>query len=76
MILIGYFIVMLRKLYMIPFDVPDRDWNIVKIMSIYPETMKTSMEMYQRFMISPSPLNRTESEKLAVVVSSKASSFH
>ncbi|SVC56235.1 uncharacterized protein METZ01_LOCUS309089 [marine metagenome] len=40
-------------------------------MSIHPETMKSSMEMYQRLMFSPSPLNRSEREMLAVVVSSK-----
>ena len=61
----------LRKLYNDAIQRAGRIWNIVKIMSIHPETMKSSMEMYQRLMFSPSPLNRSEREMLAVVVSSK-----
>ena len=45
--------------------------DIVKYMSIHPEAMKSSMELYKCLMFAPSPLNRSEREMLAVVVSAR-----
>ena len=53
-----------------------RVWNIVKCMSIHPEAMKSSMELYKCLMFAPSPLNRSEREMLAVVVSAKNGCFY
>lgn len=46
-----------------------RIWNIVSIMSQNPRTMKSSMEFYSALMFGRSPLNRSQREMLAVVVS-------
>lgn len=46
-----------------------RVWNIVRIMSLNPRTMKSSMEMYGATMFAESPLSRQQREMLAVVVS-------
>ena len=42
-----------------------------KIDSRHPEAMKNSMELYKCLMFTPSPLNRSEREMLAVVVSAR-----
>ena len=46
-----------------------RIFNIVKIMSLNPETMRTSMGMYISTMMGSSPLTRAQREMLATVVS-------
>ena len=45
-------------------------FNIVKAMSLRPEVLKRSIELYREVMFGPSPLSRQERELLAVVVSS------
>ena len=45
-------------------------FNIVKAMSLRPEVLKGSIELYREVMFGPSPLSRQERELLAVVVSS------
>jgi uncharacterized peroxidase-related enzyme len=44
-------------------------FNIVKAMSLRPEVLKRSMELYTGIMFGPSGLSRQERELLAVVVS-------
>ena len=44
-------------------------WNILRIMSPNPGTLRASMALYQRIMHGPSPLSRAQREMLAVVVS-------
>ena len=44
-------------------------YNIVRSMSLNPEVLKASMEMYKAIMFGPSPLTRQERELLATVVS-------
>ncbi len=44
-------------------------FNIVKAMSLNPETLRASMELYRAVMFGCSELSRTERELLAVVVS-------
>ena len=44
-------------------------FNIVKAMSLRPEVLKQSMEMYQAIMFGPSSLTRAERELLATVTS-------
>ncbi len=52
-----------------------RVWNIVKLMSLNPKTLATSMDLYGAIMHQPSPLTRAQREMLAVVVS-KANACH
>ena len=44
-------------------------FNIVKAMSLGPEVLKASMEMYRAIMFGPSGLTRAERELLATVTS-------
>jgi uncharacterized peroxidase-related enzyme len=44
-------------------------FNIVKAMSLNPETLHASMDLYRAVMLGPSELSRAERELLAVVVS-------
>ena len=46
-----------------------RVWNILRIMSPNPETLRASMRVYLATMHGPSPLTRAQREMLAVVVS-------
>ncbi len=52
-----------------------RVWNIVRIMTPNPESMRTSMSFYVAIMHARSPLSRAQREMLAVVVS-KANNCH
>ena len=45
-------------------------WNIVKIMSLNPNTLQGSMRFYKTIMFGKSPLSRGQREMLATVVSS------
>jgi len=45
-------------------------FNIVKAMSLRPETLQASMGMYRTIMFGPSSLSRAERELLATVTSS------
>ena len=44
-------------------------FNVVKAMSLRPEVLKRSMEMYRAIMFGPSGLTRAERELLATVTS-------
>jgi len=46
-----------------------RVWNIVRIMTPNPKTLRESMNMYLASMYAGSPLSRAQREMLAVVVS-------
>ena len=60
-----------KKKYNAALSQSGRICNIVKCMSIHPEAMKSSMELYKCLMFAPSPLIRSEREMLAVVVSTR-----
>ena len=45
-------------------------WNIVKVMSLNPNTLQGSMRFYKTIMFGKSPLSRSQREMLATVVSS------
>ena len=62
---------LLQKEYNAALNRSGRIWNIVKYMSIHPEAMKRSMESNNCLMFAPSPLNRSEREMLAVVISAR-----
>lgn len=44
-------------------------WNIVRLMSLSPGTLRASMNLYAAVMHAPSPLSRALREAIAVVVS-------
>ena len=44
-------------------------FNILKVQSLSPHTLKASMQMYRATMFGPSGLSRAEREMLATVVS-------
>ena len=48
-----------------------RVWHIVQIMSLNPEAMRDSMEMYLTILKGESPLSRAQREMLATVVSAE-----
>ena len=45
-------------------------FNIVRSMSLSPESLRASMGLYRAIMFGPSPLSRQDRELLATVVSS------
>lgn len=49
-----------------------RVWNIVHIMSLNPEVLRTSISFYRAVMFGGSPLSRVQRELLATVVSAEA----
>jgi alkylhydroperoxidase family enzyme len=59
----------LKKEYQAALKRAGRIWNIVSIMSVNPRAMKTSMDFYSAIMMGKSPLNRSQREMLATVVS-------
>ena len=59
----------LKQLYEEAQSRAGRVWNIVSIMSQNPAAMKASMQVYMTIMFGPSPLNRSQREMLATVVS-------
>lgn len=48
-----------------------RVWNIVRIMSLNGEAMRTSMRFYAAIMFGESPLTRAQREMLATVTSAE-----
>lgn len=65
----------LRKQYSAAIQRAGRVWNIVKVMSLNPRTLRASMDVYLSAMHGPSGLTRAQREMLAVVVS-KANDCH
>jgi alkylhydroperoxidase family enzyme len=65
----------LRREYEAAIQRAGRVWNIVKLMSLNPRTLRASMGVYLSAMHGPSPLTRAQREMLAVVVS-KANGCH
>jgi alkylhydroperoxidase family enzyme len=51
-------------------------FNIVRSMSLNPEVLKASIEMYRAIMFGPSPLTRQERELLATVVSAENECYY
>ena len=60
---------LLKSLYEAAVRRAGRVWNIVRIKSLNPRTLKASTDFYAAVMYGPSPLTRGQREMLAVVVS-------
>ncbi len=59
----------LKKEYQSAIQRAGRVWNIVKLMSLNPGTLRKAIDVYIATMHAPSPLTRAQREMLAVVVS-------
>jgi alkylhydroperoxidase family enzyme len=59
----------LRRVYEAAVRRAGRVFQIVKAMSLAPETLEASLELYQRVMLASGALPRRQREMLAVVVS-------
>ncbi|MFQ5889078.1 MAG: hypothetical protein ACE5JR_03385 [Gemmatimonadota bacterium] len=62
---------LLKKLYDQAIARAGRVWNIVRIMSLNPRALDTSMRFYVSLMKGSSPLSRAQRELLATVVSAE-----
>ncbi len=65
----------LREEYDAAMERAGKVFNIVKAMSLRPEVLAASMQLYREIMFGPSALSRAERELLAVVVS-RANNCH
>lgn len=43
--------------------------NVLKVLSLHPETMRATMALFQTVMYGPAPLSRPQREMIALVVS-------
>ena len=59
----------LREEYDAALERAGKVFNIVRAMSLRPEVLAASMQLYREIMFGPSALSRAERELLAVVVS-------
>lgn len=66
----------LRKEYSTAVKRAGKVFNILKIQSLNPETLRASMSLYLATMHAPSGLSRAERELLAVVVSRANNCFY
>ena len=67
---------LLERLYDAAIGRAGRVWNIVRIMSLNPLVMDTSMRFYGSLMKGPSPLSRAQRELLATVTSAELDCFY
>jgi uncharacterized peroxidase-related enzyme len=59
----------LRQEYEAAIERAGKVFNVVKAMSLRPNVLAASIQLYREIMFGPSPLSRAERELLAVVVS-------
>jgi alkylhydroperoxidase family enzyme len=67
---------MLKRLYDEAMKRAGRIWNVVRLMSINPRTLRASMGLYTATLHSPSPLSRAQREMIATVVSRTNNCFY
>lgn len=60
---------LLRKIYDDAVQRAGKIFNILRVMSLSPRSLRASMELYMASMFSPSALSRAQREMLATVVS-------
>lgn len=67
---------LLKRVYETALRRAGKVWNILRIQSLRPETLKASVDLYLEVMHSPkSPLSRAQREMIATAVS-RANSCH
>ena len=62
---------LLRQIFDQALGRADRIWKIVQVMSLRPQTLQASMQLYTEAMQAPSDLTRVQREMLATVVSAE-----
>ncbi len=60
---------LLKRLYDAAISRAGRVWNVVRLMSVNPRAMESSMDLYRTLMFGASPLSRAQREMIAVAVS-------
>ena len=65
----------LAQIYKVAVKRAGRVYNIIKVLSNNPDSLRAMMQVYQSAMLGESPLRRAQREMLAVVVS-KANECH
>ena len=53
-----------------------RVWNVIRLMSVKPSTLRASMGLYTAIMHGPSKLSRAQREMIATVVSRTNNCFY
>ena len=66
----------LKQIFEAAYKRAGRVFNIVRIMSLNPATLRSSLGLYQSSMMGPSPLSRAMRELLATVVSRVNNCFY
>jgi len=59
----------LARLFRAALQRAGRVWHVVRLMSLNPEALETSMGLYRVLMFGRSPLSRAQREAIAVAVS-------
>ena len=67
---------LLKKIYDAAIQRAGRVFNIVRLMSVKPKTLQSSMGLYWAIMHAPSPLSRAQREMIATVVSRDNNCFY
>jgi len=67
---------LLKKVYEDAVRRAGKIWNIIKVQSINPQTLRTSLGFYSAVMHGESPLSRAQREMIAVVVSRTNNCFY
>jgi len=62
---------LLKRIYEAAMQRAGRVWNILRLMSRNPKTLKASMDLYRQTMFGQSALSRGQREMLAVIVSAR-----
>jgi len=67
---------LLKRMFDEAMERAGRVWGIVRLMSLNPPVMDTSMGLYKAVMFGPSPLSRRQREMMATVVSRANDCFY
>lgn len=67
---------LLKRIYDAAVERAGRVFNIVRLMSVKPKTLQSSMGLYMSIMYGESPLSRAQREMIATVISRDNNCFY
>jgi uncharacterized peroxidase-related enzyme len=67
---------LLKQVYDFAIQRAGKVFNVLRVMSLNPETLKASMELYLATMYAPSKLSRAQREMIATVVSRENNCYY
>jgi alkylhydroperoxidase family enzyme len=67
---------LLKRIYDAAIERAGRIWNVIRLQSINPPALQSSLELYKSLMHGRSPLSRAQREMIAVVVSQANDCFY